>query len=188
MKGTGPVRQRGWKDQDRAVMAICMSCRWVPFFAAGAILTLNGCAPSPRLEVGHRGTAPQPAGFALTVDETIPDEFEAEIKEGLANQGFTPSRQPSYQLQLSLSEAPGKMGLVAPEREGHAKASWAMSPSRSRSTRTFRATLSLTDAASGRELFHAHVNVRARKEQPGIDEHLADALAAQLRGTREPQF
>ena len=142
---------------------------------------LNGCAPAARLEVGHRGTAPQPAGFALTADETIPDGLEAEIKECLAKQGFTSSNQPSYQLQLSFSETPGKMGLVAPEREGDAKTSWAMSPSRSRSTRTFRATMSLTDAATGRELFRAHADERARKEPPGINERLANALVAQLR-------
>lgn len=149
---------------------------------------LSGCASAPPLESGYRGTAPQPAGFALIAGDAVPDSFETAIEERLAKQGFSPSDRSSYQLQLSLSEAPGKMGLVAAEKEIDAKTSWTMSPARSRSTRTYRATLSLTEAATGRELFHAHANVRARKAQPGTDARLADALVAQLHSSGAPEL
>lgn len=149
------------------------------------MLVLSACAPATRLEIGHSGSAPRPATIALDAPAT-PPEFEAAINEGLARSGFSLSDHPVYRLQVSLSQAQGKVGLFEPQAQGDAAGVWTMRPGQSRSTMTFRATMSLTEAATGREIFRAHANERARKEQPGLSKRLAEGLIAQFSAAPAP--
>ena len=148
--------------------------------AIGVAFAVASCTPSTRLEVGHSGDAPHPASIALSMDDTVPAQFEASFIEGLKTQGFTLSDRPSYRLQLSVSQMRGKAGLFAPDQQGDASNAWIMAPARSRSAMTVRATMRLTDAVSGRELFRAYANERSSKEALDLSDRLADALISQL--------
>ena len=102
------------------------------------------------------------------------------IVDGLEKHGFILSDRPSYRLQLSLSQLRGKVGLFAPDAKEKAVGVWTMSPARSRTITTVRATMSLTDAATGRELFRAYANERSRDVTADPSERLAEALVNQL--------
>lgn len=148
--------------------------------AIGVAFAVASCTPSARLELGHSGAAPHPATIGVSTDSTVPPQFESAVIDGLKAQGFTLSDRPSYRLQLSVSHMRGKAGLFAPDEQQSAINSWIMHPARSRSVTTVRATMRLTDAMTGRELFRAHANERSKKDMLEIGKRLADALVNQL--------
>ena len=148
--------------------------------AIGVAFFVASCAPSTRLEVGHSGDAPHPASIAVSTDATVPTQFRSVFIDGLKAQGFTLSEHPSYRLQLSVSQMRGKAGLFAPDEQENANNSWIMAPARSRSSTTVRATMRLTDAVSGLELFRAYANERSSKAALDLSNRLADALVNQL--------
>jgi len=148
--------------------------------AIGAAFAVASCTPSTRLEVGHSGDAPHPASIALSTDATVSTQFQSVVIDGLKAQGFTLSDRPSYRLQLSISQMRGKAGLFAPDEQEGASNAWIMAPARSRSATTVRATMRLTDAVTGRELFRAYANERSSKEALDLSKGLADALVSQL--------
>ena len=148
--------------------------------AIGMAFVVAGCTSGTRMEVGHSGNAPDPASIAVSADAGLPTQFEAAVVDSLKTQGFTLSEHPSYRLELSVSQLRGKAGLFAPDEQGRASSVWIMSPARSRSATTVRATMRLIDVVNGRELFRAYANERSNKAPLDVGKRLADALINQL--------
>ncbi|EIZ79186.1 hypothetical protein WSK_2374 [Novosphingobium sp. Rr 2-17] len=156
-----------------------------PAFAlilAAVPLALAACAHN-RVEAGFVGQRPAPASFGFAPESLSGGKFADRFKSGLVDRGFTLSDQPTYRLDLTLAEIPGKTGLYAPSAGKADSQVWRLSPSRSRSAKTYRTTLSLTDAATGRELVRVYANERGTQAQWDEGARLADALLSQLAGT-----
>ncbi|MCW2389620.1 hypothetical protein M2333_002666 [Sphingobium sp. B11D3B] len=149
-------------------------------FTTGVVFAVMGCSPSARLETGHSGDAPLPAGIVVVTDASVPPHFTATVIESLNAQGFPLAERPAYRLQLSVSQMRGRTGLFAPDELEEAGRKWIMKPARARSATTVRATMRLTDAMTGRELFRAYANERSRAEAADLSKGLADALVIQL--------
>lgn len=143
-----------------------------------AALALAACAHD-RVETGLAGQRPAPSSVGFAPDSLSSGKFAVRIKDGLVGQGFTLSDQPVYRVDLTLAEIPGRAGLYVPAAQEGERV-WTVAPSRSRASKTYRATISFTDVASGREIMRAYAHERRRRAPADEETHLADALLSQI--------
>ncbi|QSR19070.1 hypothetical protein [Novosphingobium sp. KA1] len=89
----------------------------------------------------------------MLVDGNVTRPLADELEAGLVAQGFSASDRGAYLVQLTVSDLPGRAGLFAPSEGGASAGAWLLAPSRSRSRMQRVVVLSLSDRATGRNLY-----------------------------------
>jgi hypothetical protein len=148
-----------------------------------AAVLLASCASLPPMEIEDTGSLPPPAGFQLRHDETgASSAFAAAIATELEARGFTDTERPDYLVQIAGSDLPGKTGLFVPDAPTGEddQQQWLSSPTRTSSIRTRRLVISVTEIASGREVYRVHGIAPYRSGQADHVDRLANAILAQL--------
>lgn len=95
--------------------------------------------------------------------------------------GFRIADPADYLVQIVTSDMPGKTGAFLPYTTSDAEERvWLTAPSRSRTTQTRRLTVTLTDAATGREVYRASADERYREGKGGSSDALIDAVVNKI--------
>lgn len=158
-----------------------MSMRESHYLTATFIL-LASCSSYPQLATGRSGPLPSPGTYQLAQDSNQTGALENALISRLAEEGFSRSDNARYLVQISFSEVPGQTGVYAPRGQSADRIMevWLTAPSRSRATITRRLVVSFTEAATGTEIYRAHVSEVVRTERSDDGMRLVDALATSL--------
>jgi hypothetical protein len=149
-----------------------------------ATLLLAGCASPYGIDVADAGQLPKPADPSLHVSPAADTLLTDRVMGVLTSQGFKVADPAGYLVQIVSSDVPGRTGLFLPEGapDASGKQAWLTAPSRSKTTRTRRITVTFTDVATGKEVYRAFGDERYRAGDPGSSDALIDAVVGQIKG------
>ncbi|WP_395396573.1 hypothetical protein WBP07_28265 [Novosphingobium sp. BL-8A] len=141
---------------------------------------LAGCTGTPPPAVATLGSLPPPGTLEFPGGTAPTEALGQEIAAQLVARGFTPADHGTYLAQITTSRVPGKAGLFVGNGNPDAEAQWLVAPSPSRSIGLRVATVTLSDRATGRELYRVIVSEQRRNGKPETDERIAQAVAGTL--------
>jgi hypothetical protein len=132
-----------------------------------AMATVTGCAHAPAPQIVQSGALPPGgASYALVETDGAKPASGAAIAQCLGNRGMTVSDAPAYLAQISESDRPGKAVAYPadPKPEKGQEPQWLPGSAPGRGTIRSLA-LTLTDAATGREVYRVTASERhSRKD------------------------
>lgn len=144
-----------------------------------AVLLVAGCASPYGMDVAGAGRLPVPGGL-LPLGETADPLLNEQVMAAMTARGFRLAGPADYLVQIVTSDMPGKTGAFLPYPASDEGRSWLTTPSRSKVVQTRQITLTLTDIATGREVYRASADERYRAGKGGSSDALVDALVSQI--------
>lgn len=136
---------------------------------------LAGCATRPAITTAAAGTMPPPGSFRILGVDDAPSNLKTAIAAKLEAKGFAADAKGRLLVQISQSEPPAKAGLtIAPPGEDQ----WLVEPTRSKSRRIKRLVVTITDSATGEEMYRASGSEHYRPGKPAGGEALSEAVLA----------
>lgn len=151
-----------------------------PTVLTGLAMALAGCASTSPLSVNTRGAMPPPGTLEFPGGVAPTGTLGQDILAQLAARGFTRADHATYLAQITVARVPGKAGLFVPDSDPGAEARWLVAPSPSRSIGLRVATVTLSDRATGRELYRIIASERQSNGKPETDERITQAIAGKL--------
>ena len=145
-----------------------------------AVLLVAGCASPYGMDVADAGRLPAP-GQQLQVSAPADPLMQDKLMAALTARGFKVADPADYLVQIVASDMPGKTGIFLPDIASDAQErEWLNAPSRSKVIQTRRITVTLTDIATGREVYRASADERYRKGKAGSSDALIEAVVNQM--------
>lgn len=136
---------------------------------------LAGCATRPAITAAAAGTMPPPGSFRILGVDDAPSNLDTAVAAKLEAQGFAADAKGRLLVQTSQSEPPAKAGLtVAPPSDDQ----WLIEPTGSKSRRIKRLVVTITDSATGKEMYRASGSERYQPGKTADGEALRDAVLA----------
>lgn len=117
------------------------------------IVALPACATHPAILAAEVGSLPEPGGYRLLAVHPEISRIEAAVVSKLEASGFSAEEKGALLIQVSLSEPPARTGLMLDQG---AAPRWLLPPTRSKSKRTRRLVVTMTDSATGKEIYRAY--------------------------------
>lgn len=151
-------------------------------YVLSATLLVAGCASPYGMNVNHVGQLPTHTGQTVQIGDAADPVLTERVMAKLASRGFTVADPADYLVQIVSSDLPAKTGAFLPERatDASGKRAWLMAPSRKRKVQTRRVIITLTDVATGSEIYRAAGDERYRAGKPGNSDALIEAVVAQI--------
>ena len=171
-RSNGIARRIPARRSDRPPYGTIMRILILP----GLLLSiLAGCATRPAITASEVGTMPPPGGFRIVGVGAAQSSLETALAAKLEANGFAADAKGRMLVQISQSEPPARTGLTtAPP----ADAQWLIEPTRAKSQRIKRLVVTVTDGATGEEIYRAYGTERYRPVKPGDGEALQEAVLA----------
>lgn len=142
------------------------------------LFVLAGCATRPAISAATAGTMPPPGSFRILGVGDAQSGIERAVAAKLEAQGFAADAKGRMLVQISQSEPPAKAGLtVASPGDDQ----WLVEPTRSKSQRIKRLVVTITDSATGEEMYRASGTERYRPGKSADGETLQEAVLALFR-------
>lgn len=139
------------------------------------LVVLAGCATRPAITAAAAGTMPPPGGFRILGVGGARSNLETAVAARLEAKGFAAAAKGPLLVQVSQSEPPAKTGLTAARPD---EGQWLVEPTRSQSQQFRRLVVTITDSATGEEIYRAYGTERYRSGQSGDGETLQEAVLA----------
>lgn len=140
-----------------------------------ALPTLSACSSHPSITVARIGTMPPPGAYHILRGSPQPTRIETALASKLEAGGFTVDDKASLVVQVSFSAPPPKTGLLLGEAT---EPQWLLPPTRSKSKGMRRLLITMTDSATGKEIYRAHGREVYRKKKADSDEALQRSVFA----------
>jgi len=145
-----------------------------------AVLLVAGCASPYGMDVADAGRLPEP-GRQLQVSGPADPVLRDRVVAAMTARGFTVADPADYLVQIVTSDIPGKTGAFLPYTPSEAEErSWLTAPSRSKAVQTRQITITLTDMATGREVYRASADERYRAGKGGSSDALIEAVVSKI--------
>jgi|GEM_PF-1670561 len=151
-------------------------------YLLSATLLLACCASPQTMDVANAGRLPKPGGHNLQVSSSADGPLTDRVLAALTSQGFKVAEPADYFVQIASSDIPGKTGLFLPDTgvDASGNRTWLTAPSRSKGIQTRSITITLTDIATGKEVYRAFGDERYRAGQLVGSDALLDAVVGQI--------
>lgn len=156
----------------------CMYLMMNAYFLS-AVLLVAGCASPYGMDVADAGRLPEP-GRQLQVSGPADSRLTDSVVAAMTDRGFRVADPADYLVQIVTSDMPGKAGVFLPYPPSDEERSWLTAPSRSKTTQTRRVTVTLTDMATGAEVYRAFADERYRAGKGGDSDALIEALVSRI--------
>jgi hypothetical protein len=128
-----------------------MACKTLPLSVALCTLALLGGCATPLPSLSQKGALPSAGSYAFAEADSVPEDVKGAIATTLGQHSLTPAEQPQYLVQASYSQPIAKTGTLVPNKVAQ---QWQRQPARGGKPLA-RVTLSVTEVASGTEVYHA---------------------------------
>jgi hypothetical protein len=133
-------------------------------------LPLAGCSALPRHVVTMSGVLPTEGSYRLLDEEHLPPQLAATVIGRLEHHGLRRGQDPTYFIQFAFAQRPPKSGVIVP-----GQSQWLAAPERrGGKQRVAQFTLSITDSANGREVYHALAQGRRAEPTELVEAVLSD--------------
>lgn len=139
------------------------------------IVALSACATHPVIRAAEAGSLPEPGGYRLLAAHPENSRIEAALVSRLEASGFSAEEKGALVIQVSLSEPPARTGLMLSQG---ATPQWLLPPTRSKSKRTRRLVVTMTDGATGKEIYRAYGSEVYREKKSDDGEALQASVFA----------
>ncbi|HET6523569.1 DUF4136 domain-containing protein [Sphingopyxis sp.] len=139
------------------------------------ILALSACTTQPAIIATEVGRMPEPGSYRMLVAGPEPSRIEAALASKLKASGFSADEKASLVVQVGLSEPPAKTGLSLLQA---AEPQWLLPPTRAKSKRMRRLVVTVTDSATGEEIYRAHGSELYREKKSDEGEALRTSVFA----------
>ncbi|AJA07025.1 hypothetical protein SKP52_00375 [Sphingopyxis fribergensis] len=139
------------------------------------VAALSACASHPAIIAAEAGRMPDPRGYWLVAAQPERSRVEAALAAKLETSGFSADEKASLIVQVSLSEPPAKTGLALDQS---VELQWLLPPTRSKSKRTRRLVVTMTDSATGKEIYRAYGSEVFREKKSDDGEALQTSVFA----------
>ena len=144
-------------------------------FSLPLMLALSACASQPAITATEVGTMPPPRSYHLLAAGPERSPIEAALASRLEASGFSADQKAPLIVQVSLSEPPAKTGLSLAQT---AEPQWLVPPTRSKSKRMRRLVVTVTDSATGEEIYRAHGSEFYREKKSDDGKALQETVFA----------
>lgn len=144
-----------------------------------AVLLVAGCTSPYGMDVTAAGQLPEP-GKPLLVSESADPLLREKVLAAMTARGFRVADPAAYLVQIVTSDTPGKTGSFLPYPASDEERSWLTAPASRKTTQTRRITVTLTDIATGREVYRASADERYRAGKGDSSDALVDAVLSQI--------